>query len=872
MMKFRASVFAALVCFAHSCIRRCGRLKAHARIARVVFAWLCIATAASAANDSWKGTTSADWNVTTNWSTGIVPVNGDIVLFDNLSTANLSTNNDLSGLSLAGIVNTSEAAPGTAGPSGAVSIGGNALTVGATGILMGGGLTVGFLRPAKVDMAINTDLTLSANQFWQAGGVGPTLTIGASAANTVTLNGFTPTIKNISQTLSKMVINSSLVDGSGPSSVTFDRAGTVTINQRMRLRLNGNSTYSGGTTINEHKQNIQIGSSSTGTSGPFGTGTITLAPGSAAMYFQPVDADRTISNNITLNNSFTAATWLGDTKYKLTLTGLITVPLTQVIAGDNGDTGATPASDGSGELIIDGDVLVGTSGGAQTLTTGAVGNSSPNKASGRVTYNGDILQVAGATVTLAVSNGSTAFPALVQLNGQNTFTNSTLGAAGASAASTDPLNPNGNLQIGSSSVLDINGDIVSGPLGIGTLSLTNNGTAPRIEAVIGLQTVANNIFLGSATVGTAGGIVQGFQELTLSGVISGVNNLSKTGPSKLTMTRDNSWSGNLTVINGTLSVPSIAAAGNQPLGTATTAITLGGTTGSPAVAVAGTLEYTGSAATTLGRQITIATTGTGGTIRATTASGTGLTLNGDGTTSVSAGGKPVTFDGGVSGGNITVPNAITGAGGSVIKTGGGTLTLSGANTYTGDTKNLGGTLNLDTNTPNLADGADVYLTAGSTFGLNFALAGDTDAIRSLYFDNVLQAAGTWGAPGSLASNTSSLFSGIGWLNAAVGAVAGLAGDFNSDTKVNAADYALWRRNDGTLNPLANDNGLGVPITSAHYDLWRANFGNGGPGSGSSLGAAAAVPEPASLLLLLLAGGSVVMGTDLGGGRRRRRND
>ena len=81
-------------------------------------------------------------------------------------------------------------------------------------------------------------------------------------------------------------------------------------------------------------------------------------------------------------------------------------------------------------------------------------------------------------------------------------------------------------------------------------------------------------------------------------------------------------------------------------------------------------------------------------------------------------------------------------------------------------------------------------------------------------------------------------------------LAGVPGDFNSDGKVDAGDYATWRKNNNTNNALANDNGLGTPIGSAHYNLWRANFGNP-PGSGSGLGQAA-VPEPSSAILLMLA--------------------
>src|SRR3954466_11396539 len=90
----------------------------------ILAAFLAMASAASAVTESWKGTTSAAWGTGTNWST-TAPVNGDTVQFDNQSTLNLSTNNDLVGLQLTGINNQSNTSG--VGPSSAVSIGGNSL-------------------------------------------------------------------------------------------------------------------------------------------------------------------------------------------------------------------------------------------------------------------------------------------------------------------------------------------------------------------------------------------------------------------------------------------------------------------------------------------------------------------------------------------------------------------------------------------------------------------------------------------------------------------------------------------------------------------------------------------------------------------------
>ena len=71
--------------------------------------------------------------------------------------------------------------------------------------------------------------------------------------------------------------------------------------------------------------------------------------------------------------------------------------------------------------------------------------------------------------------------------------------------------------------------------------------------------------------------------------------------------------------------------------------------------------------------------------------------------------------------------------------------------------------------------------------------------------------------------------------------AGLAGDYNSDGRVNAADYTVWRNHRNTATALANDDTPGVG--NDDFTRWKNNFGNVGPGSGGSGLAASSVPEP-----------------------------
>ena len=79
------------------------------------------------------------------------------------------------------------------------------------------------------------------------------------------------------------------------------------------------------------------------------------------------------------------------------------------------------------------------------------------------------------------------------------------------------------------------------------------------------------------------------------------------------------------------------------------------------------------------------------------------------------------------------------------------------------------------------------------------------------------------------------------------------GDYNNNGIVDAADYVLWRKNVGTTTALPNDL-IGGTIGTAQYNQWRTNFGQTAPGAGSSSGAIAnaTVPEPATCVLLVIA--------------------
>jgi autotransporter-associated beta strand protein len=212
----------------------------------------------------------------------------------------------------------------------------------------------------------------------------------------------------------------------------------------------------------------------------------------------------------------------------------------------------------------------------------------------------------------------------------------------------------------------------------------------------GGTTVKGGVLQGSAT-SLQGNIVnnaevafdQGKTAGTYAGVMSGTGKLRKIGTGTLTLSSANSYSGGTLVDAGTLTTDTTGALGTGAVSIASgAALQFGGKAdaGKLAIANAGTLRLqdTASAAgatvtNAAGAQVRIDLTTTGTSIGS---------LGGAG--DVVLGTKALTT--GALGTDNTISGSITGATGSLVKVGTGTLTLSGTSNYAGETRVTGGTL------------------------------------------------------------------------------------------------------------------------------------------------------------------------------------
>ena len=272
--------------------------------------------------------------------------------------------------------------------------------------------------------------------------------------------------------------------------------------------------------------------------------------------------------------------------------------------------------------------------------------------------------------------------------------------------------------------IDLNGTATTGPSGIfvtqthGTAAQTIN-SAITAENAIEVKNNTSSLLTLGGTLGLGANTVtfDGTGATTVAGVVSGTGAAAivQSGTGTTTLGGANTYTGTTTISAGTLNANTNTALGTGAVtlsggilgstagSTVTNAVTMTASSGLTGITSGGTLTQSGGSYTL--------------NMENATQSGT-LNLSNNGTART----LTVQTDAGTSTISGTIANGSTSTGDALIKTGAGTLVLSGSNTYTGATTINAGTLNFSRT--GSAYAGNITLNAG-TLGL-----GATNAISS----------------------------------------------------------------------------------------------------------------------------------------------
>jgi len=505
--------------------------------------------------------------------------------------------------------------------------------------------------------------------------------------------------------------------------------GVIQNSSTALLTLTGNNSFTSGLTI---KAGTVTGTTSTGA---FGAGNVTLGDsaggsnnatllGVGLTFANPIILASTTTGTLTLaaNNSGSVVFSGGITgTNNLTLdggTGNKSVTLSTASVNNAGiitnssaaGTGTSTISGGVGSNVIGitensttSALTIGTTAltvnGTATTLTNALGTKLLT-VSGGITGTGNLILNNNSSLANGITVSGTS------LNNTGTVTNSGSGSGTTAISAVIGTNVTGVTQNSSTSQLTLsgaNGYTSTTTVSAGTLAEgANNALASGAVTVSGgtfdmssfSDTVGAVTLTSGSITGTTGvltGTSYDMRSGTVSAILAGTGALTKSTAGTVTLSGTNTYTGVTTINAGTLSVGTIGnggVAGN--LGAATNAaanLVLGG----------GTLQYTGATAST-DRNYTL----------------TAATTN---SIDVSTGATTLTLSG-----------ASTNTTGALTKLGGGALTLSGANLYTGATNVNAGTLQAGAaNVLGGASSTSALVMGGGTFDMN----GFNEAVGSI---------------------------------------------------------------------------------------------------------------------------------------------
>jgi autotransporter-associated beta strand protein len=578
-----------------------------------------------AANQTWSntGTVSGNWSETSNWGGNVAPgatsgtASTDVATFNTAAGTYGTSANPI-------LIDTYRNILGLTfnGSAGNYTIGttsGNALNMTNAGtILLGSGLITN-----------NTSITINA----------PLRVVGGSG---LTINNLAPNATN------RFVIGGGISSGDSGNRVVFllsTAANTTNINDITGLISNGSGTISITNTgiwrllndANSFTGNLSVSAGSVyvssignqGVASAAGAGT-TINIGSTTSGGNLYYTGGAASTNRTINMA--------------------------------GTSGAAIIYNNSSGLLKFTSNFTATGAGSKTLTL---------RGSGTGEIAGGIVNNNATNTTTLIKNDAGTWT----LSGNNSYSGTTTVTAGV--LNIQHANALGDTTastiVSNAAALELQGGIT---VGAEALSLTGTGvsTTGALRNISGNNTYGGAITLAGATrinsdadLLTLSGGISGAQNLTIGGagnttisnaISTSAGTLTKDGAGTLILSGANTYTGATMINAGTLSIAAITNGGVAgALGNSTNAasnLTLGG----------GTLEYTGSTSNSTDRNFTL-TAGTSSAISV---------LN--------------------SAGSLTISGTAANTTGNLTKSGAGTLILTGANLYTGTTTISAGTLQI----------------------------------------------------------------------------------------------------------------------------------------------------------------------------------
>lgn len=426
----------------------------------------------------------------------------------------------------------------------------------------------------------------------------------------------------------------------------------------------------------------------------------------------------TIQGGVSAGNDYTLQLGSGGITHAiggLTIGSATLGKVTVSLQGSQTWSSSAGAPDARAIFVLN-DVSLGVSG-AHTLTL--AGNNNGSKIDGIISDG-----TAGGTLALQKTGGASS---IWTLNGANTYSGGTTLTAGGLNINHATALGTGNFTITTGTINNTSGAAVT---------LANNNTQTWNGSFTFTGANVLNLGTGAVSLGTAAGtartITVNGSTLTVGGVISNgttANALIKAGTGALTLSGGNLYTGGTTLGAGTLNLNHATALGTGNF--IITAGTINNTSGADITLTTnntqtwdGNFTFTGTNSLNLGT----------GAVSLGTAAGTARTIT------VSA--NTLTVGGAISDGTTAT---------GLIKTGAGTLVLSGASTYTGPTvisngilsvaslnSVAGGAASSNLGTPITVSDGTINLGATTTAGqLLYTGGGETT-------DRVLNLAGTTG--------------------------------------------------------------------------------------------------------------------------------